>query len=380
MTGAAADADLRPWAAYVVGHHPRTLYIWHELHWAEFANLRWELGRGPWDRIPRELEDLRRALRILAAAGRCDPRLHGRFRDTLEDVAEVHREVVRMASDFIHVSQSVDPRFEFTSAKKALLSLCHISDQLIDQADDLRPWRDFGDRVGFEHDWLFDENPCCTIFPEILRQMARELAERRDRSFPKADTLIKLVDELEPPAGLESPADVEYQKWALSRLDRYVRCVLKRPPWTEPILLLDEDFLIIHGERIEYAARRRNLSWFAILWVLAERVLEPRMVGGHAVKHLERQEIVELSGIETQQENLPPMVSKLRNRVLKPAIEADCARRGIPVPSEVRKHWYIGPSTTLNRKSNVRGATRPTFYELLLRPDQIRICCPRPVW
>ena len=63
------DIDLKPWAAYVVGHHPHSLGIWCARLVYEFASNSFDAQGASWGRLTTEVRELKKALRALASGG-----------------------------------------------------------------------------------------------------------------------------------------------------------------------------------------------------------------------------------------------------------------------------------------------------------------------
>jgi len=55
------SVDLKPWAAYVLGHNLWTVRMWHQLAWTQPG-----LGEEVWDNVPLAVDQMRRAKIILA--------------------------------------------------------------------------------------------------------------------------------------------------------------------------------------------------------------------------------------------------------------------------------------------------------------------------
>src|SRR4051812_43762175 len=86
----ANDVDLGFWAAYVVSHHPYTLRIWLLDYLDNMAHENFDVcAKGPWDRLPRELEELEDALGVLERLDRINPSGLALFLRAMREYAEV---------------------------------------------------------------------------------------------------------------------------------------------------------------------------------------------------------------------------------------------------------------------------------------------------
>src|SRR5690349_17405221 len=122
--------DLRPWAAYVVGHHPLTLATWHKLQWTELRQYD-DPGRGPWDRIPRELEELASALGILADRHRVDATTLNRFRVQMERFTQIHNDILSTIVHLFFASRFVDWKEAEEPGSGALRDMAELAESLI---------------------------------------------------------------------------------------------------------------------------------------------------------------------------------------------------------------------------------------------------------
>jgi hypothetical protein len=52
------ESDMRPWAAYVVGHHRCTLRLWHETLWYDLSYNGVDLAEQSWEPISTEIQEL----------------------------------------------------------------------------------------------------------------------------------------------------------------------------------------------------------------------------------------------------------------------------------------------------------------------------------
>ena len=72
MMEANAQPDLLPWAAYVVGHDPRTLRMWHEGLWLQSVCDPGGMNDAALEPINAEIRDINEALRLLALKSKVD--------------------------------------------------------------------------------------------------------------------------------------------------------------------------------------------------------------------------------------------------------------------------------------------------------------------
>jgi hypothetical protein len=376
------ELDLLPWAAYVVGHHPASLMVWHRVHAGVVKDPSVRSSDRVAARIDAAIDELKEALRVLADAGRVDPGALDRFREPLERFVRIHGDIVQQGENPFH-----EPRyalgFEFepgevlTLGEIELDELSDLSAALIAAGDELCAYRDLGRRLGYLHYDLLEGDPI--LFDGVegcgealggLKADVEDLlgglaGSRRLAEF--FGTMSALPSW--PQAGAENRELFRRLRVGLALVDRHVRRVLSRQARPAPVLVLEGDAVYVHGTRFAYD--RHSPAWFAILWELAERAAHPEVINGKTRKHLTREEIRLRTGLgpDTQ----PSTISRLRNKVLRPATLDHYHKHGFPIPPGVAKDFYVGSPADRNRKYKY-GAP----YELHLRPDQIAIRCPRP--
>src|SRR5262245_453844 len=98
----ADDVDRRPWAAYVVARHVQTLRHWQEERWGEIVwgeNCTDEEDR---DRFFTELQELRKALRILALADQVKPAVHEELHRSLDQIELLYQNMDETPEQFDH--------------------------------------------------------------------------------------------------------------------------------------------------------------------------------------------------------------------------------------------------------------------------------------
>jgi len=141
--------DLRPWAAYVLGHHSRALRLWQNVYWQN-PQEEW----GAWDGVPLTIDEMDTARQHLVAlmAGNVYNELPVRFtalRTINDDIFEAWSKGVPYRTR--HFGDNSSPGGE--EAK----TLAILADQALGDTDPLKHWYRVGVALGHYRAELFIE-------------------------------------------------------------------------------------------------------------------------------------------------------------------------------------------------------------------------------
>jgi len=347
---AETEIDLKPWAAYVVGHHPYTLLLWHEMLWYDLTYCGPDVDEQSWEPIATEIHDLNEALRILAVEDLVKPGV----------LIELHRIVEGFESIGMTMveSPSLDDEAKRTMpGNHELLIMGDLSARVMEAPEELEAWRRLGAAVGLRK-YFLNGGPDGGHGQDLERpRRVQELA----RGLPTRDKTIKAIKKILQTVSATIP-EARGRFLELSRLDGELRAQLAHRVAPEPILVLDRETLSFFGET-------RPLKAFpqiemACLWILAER----------AGRSIPRQDIIREGSVNTDEHNLKFVVSRLRKH-LRAMAEAHCLKHGCARPSGLEDGFIRGERL---RGYRAEGSCGP--YALALDPALVRIQGPRPDW
>jgi hypothetical protein len=417
--------DWKSWSAYVLGRHPHTLQMCHALIWSPDPEKPLNDDPELWNQVRSELEELDLALTYLAESSRVVAAAVVPFREAKERFAKVHEELRRELEDPFFTGHYTALDDNDPPGRLSLSDLRFHSLRLLLTGDRLRPLWQLGTQIGSDLCYLtlneraswdkmlsefkFDEdseeeaagaealgpgsdpggvataeeNPDPPYCPDDLRvdgDLLRGLIEGaiesagltnawNESDFP--DRIDELCEGLRPPEGTSLSEADEHQLRALKPLDELVRSAIEHLLPPAPVLVFDRDALYVHDKRVAY--NEHTASWFAILWVLAEHVLDEHRIAEKRSKALTRAEIKAKSKFGPDKSHLQESISRLRGKILRPAIEKYYREKGLELPADIRNRCYIGPPERHNRRSEFYAP-----YQLDLEPEQIQILCPRP--
>jgi hypothetical protein len=329
------DPDRGPWAAYVVGHHPSSLTVWHTRYVYPERNPRGDqpgLFRG---RIARELLEVDMALEILTRSGKVAAAALNSFRQERELFATIHREHINVEKEIFYEPKVPLGSVDCDSGVSALDELDSHSRRLLEKTDYLLPFLELGRWLGNSQVRLRDEDPWERGDAEDWEWELEHLQDLiwwlpgsddslgSDRFEAFLENVCDLVND--PPDG-----SCERLALRLDQLDRYLRLKLRHWKGPAPVLELDHDHLLIHGRRVEY--NRHNRTYVALLWTLAEHLVDEGRIAAGRPKSLARSDIIQRSRISASPHRLPEPISRLRREVIEPATREFFRVAKLPVP------------------------------------------------
>ena len=348
-----AAVDRRPWAAYVVGHHPYALQALLE-NW-------WEFHRGsPLD--PSEVEgpdvfhlrdELEKALRILLLDRKLDGAVFVDYRRALDRFVSACRDVAAPTNG----NDRIDWSSEQPPGGKSWEDLIDLSAYLVVvDSERLQRWRELGEAVGKATHYLnagFVGAPSAKPILELVADLGKDeehafLKELRDVGERQA-----IYERVE--SGLIFDPE---------KLDVQVRYGLLKQKPPPPLLVLSRDEFVFYGKSfpLDVELDQGTKDGVAILWALAER----------AGKYTDRGKLIDECKMKSDRRHLPSKITRFRKKYLRPAIKEYFARIGSDPPGDLND-CHISSET-------LRGLKQQNPYRLSLKADQIRIIGPRPAW
>jgi len=371
---AETDYDLGPWAAYVLGHHPYSLWNQHMNDWRmirdegegedEGETPSRERSHG----IPQLLSEVDEALDILTRTARID--------------AVVLKNLVSDRAKFLAINQDINDTLEFDCDVISsinwnseiepgvgdLAGLMESSKQLVIEPQDLQLWLGCGAALGEYQFELYTHNIFYQRCHNSLRECIEQLRQRGD--YPWLEEMSHRVEQLSPTAPWRETSSFDSnnaQRQDLAKLDADLRQALRKQ--ARPALLLDlsPERLIFFGAQYyignlpagtkssDYAGRIPP-SEAAFLWVLARR----------PAQEVARRTIRDEGNLEREQGALQFYVHKLRE-ILTPALRAHCSRRRRPFSRDFKQCFIYG-------KRGQGGGP----YVLHLPPERVNVSLIRP--
>jgi hypothetical protein len=308
--------DSRPWAAYVVGHHPQSLRLRQEIRWTITGWPATAVGPEYSARYWVEVDELRRALRTLALADQVRPGVLVELHRAIDHFASVFREMVEALKQAAP-EQPSPPGLEDWREMESLAGSVLVA------SPELQLWVRLGFILGRCRLQLrsrpeVDRDGMARVVKD-LPDLATELC--RTRKFRFLQDVARIAEKVRGPekSGRRIPDHDRVSKWYLefSRLDLQVQSALKEQQVPEPLLEIDRDRLMLLGETRDLAGRSEDQ--IAVLWVLAENAERP----------VARRTILEEGKIVVgKASSLKSIVSRLRKDLLRPLIERSRSRKG----------------------------------------------------
>jgi hypothetical protein len=363
------NLDLKPWAAFVIGHHPYTLrlrqeWLWESLYWESPWEIP-QLGAPQWDPRLTDIEELRDALELLA--------LHEDVRAAA--LVELHRASDAFTSIYLPLGEhrepspddeeKPDPTAPGLGRAPAYPEWCRMiafAARVVGPSNVLQRWRELGARVGCG---LYKLRGSATLPSASPRpgELASIAGKFECEGNPPLGELVMLLSEIDRWAAAEDgsicwASEDECYLW-LSQLDLELQAALRQDP-PEPVLILDSHHITFLGIRRELADYRHLKSEIACLWVLALR----------AGAWVTRTDLITRAGIQTDEINLKFVMSHLRTKVLKPLAEEHYQDTNCDPPPELERVFILGE----------RGGLHGGPYRLDLDPALVRVSAPRPSW
>jgi hypothetical protein len=363
------SVDMKPWAAFVIGHHPYTLrlrqeYLWENLYW----ELPWEipqLGAPQFDPSLTEIEEFRDALDLLA------------FHEDVRAAAlvELHRATDAFTSIYLPLGEQLEPSppdeeekpdptapgLGRAPAYPAWCRMTAFAAKVVGPSNVLQRWRELGASVGRG---LYKLRGSATLPPASPRpgELASIAGKLEYEGSPPLDELVMLLSEIDRWAVAEDgsicwASEEECYQW-LSQLDMELQAALRLDP-PEPVLILDSHHITFLGIRRELADYRHLKNEIACLWVLA---LWPG-------RRIMRKDLILEAGIKVDELDLKFVISRLRSKVLRPLAKEHSQQFNCAPPPEF-EHGFI-----LGKRERYGGP-----YCLDLDPALVRVSTTRPSW
>jgi hypothetical protein len=343
-----ASVDRKPWAAYVIGHHPYALEALRA-NWWEFHQ------GGPLD--PSEVEgpdlfnlrdELEKALRILLLDRKLDGAVYVDYRRALDRFVSACRDVAAPTNG----NDRIDWSSEQPPGGKSWDDLIDLSAYLVD-SERLQRWRELGEVVG-KATYNLNAGLVGARSAKPVLELFADLGKGEEHAFLKKlrDGAGRAIYETE--SGLSFDPE---------QLDVQVRYGLLEQELPQPLLVLSRGEFVFYGRSVRLDDLDQDgKDGVAIIWVLAER----------AGMFTERGDIKKECKIQTDEWNLKVKISRFRAKYLKPAIKVYFAWSGGD-PTSILKDCHIQSDTK-------RGGSQLNAYRLTLKADLIRIIGPRPNW
>jgi hypothetical protein len=343
-----AEVDRRPWAAYVVGHHPFALK-------AVLANW-WEFEQG---RLldPSEVEDpdffdvreeLEEALRILLLDGKLGA-VYVDYRRALDRFVSACRAVAAPTNG----TDRIDWSSEQPTGGKPWEDLIDLSAYLVVGSEKLQRLRELGEAVGKATHYR-NAGSVGASSAKLILELVDDLGKSEEHAFLK-----KLRDDGERQVIYETDSGLRFDPELLDVQIRYGLLKQELPP---PLLVLSRDEFVFYGKSFPLDGKLDGITkdGVAIIWALAER----------PGKYMDRGKLIEECKLNSDQYHLQEKISRFRAKHLKPAIGAYFAGSGGD-PTSIPKDCHIEPGS---------GPHQLCPYRLKMDADRIRIIGPRPDW
>jgi hypothetical protein len=350
------NLDLKPWAAYVVGHHPYRCRIEQERNWQKVVWHGETLDCRDWCDLETGVEQIDEALRVLAKGGQVDAAV----------LVELHRAkdaFVCICKDQQLSTPAHDLDASAPFGATEWFRMLDFSEHLLTSRDELQMWRQFGTEVGRAQFQLWEASPVGGDYRQLQERDIR-LAEIAGRLTSEGRNAFLLRQASAEDNDGRPTQPVPTGRWTemarshleLARLDLQVRAILQQEAAPEPLLVLDAETLTFYGETKPFSECMP--AEVACLWLLAE----------NASKYVERSELTRVAGLASEL-HLKSHISRLRNKILKPLAEAGCGRSGAQLPPAYKEGFI---------KFSRGGEYDNGPYRLEIDPALVNIKAPRP--
>jgi hypothetical protein len=355
------DIDLKPWAAYVVGHSPHSLGIWCERLLHAFDTDSFDAQEASVGSFTTETRELKKALRALASGEQVRGAVLDELLDTLTRLEGTFRELAESP-------EMVDPEAPCWTGYSEWQHVVDLSARCVGPSEELQLWRKLGEAVGrsqyrlwvdpeLDRDFVPAEVGAIPAILRGLRRVARKALVQEIRQT------IKEVNEPAKRRTFEGRwSRVQARYAALSELDGRLRSALRERAAPEWLVALTEKTIGLLG--VSRPLKDFPESRMACLRVLAE----------HGCKPVEREVIIEEGGIETDPYNLRWIVHRL-DEDLKQWGREICKARGCDEPECVKSGFITGLRETRYAKHGTGGP-----YRLAVDRSRVRVDGPRPSW
>lgn len=354
--GVGDEVDLRPWAAYVLGHHPYCLVMTPDpirIEQREFVPVH---APRPWESYRDILGQIESAWEILGRKNL----LNGHH---LAQFVKFHADIETLVEAGMSSPDGSDPpggaagRRKYREAWKNLASL---SGKLLTATDDLPLWGAFGEAVGKSQLWLRDETKAEVLRLDELKSLVNAL-----NAYDQYPFLGEVADQLES-LGRDHSSDPDAagtglatgRRPALDRLAGEVQDALYRGVSPEPLLVLDRERLVFFEK--EFRLGSLPAAEVALLWMLTE----------HVGEEVPRQQLINEGNLSRDKFDLRFSILALR-KILRVAIKKYFSMRLRELPEGADDCFIVG-------KRGKRGEPGP--YQLALPPECVRVSDDRPDW
>jgi hypothetical protein len=343
---------LKPWAAYVVGHHPFSLPMWLENLWINLRVKYYDHDPQLLNSLCQELGELDDALEILTRADQGKPYPLLCFCRAWEDAK-------RRAREALDTSDWLVPDDGFIPADLQWDKLQRLQARLLEPRQELDRWRGLGATIGrcqFELGALppLDEDYVPRAELDAVHNQVARFVIREDGWIPSRVQLV--IARVSEPATGQTMGAVRnriYSRYKdVERLDRELLGDLRGRGRSEPQLILGPEEVTFFGGRMPL--RQVPVSELACLWVLAEQPGRP----------VERNTIICEGDINGSEYHLKSIVSRLRALLRELYIES--CQGGDSLPD----NCFI---SGLRAGKHLLGP-----YRLDLDPSRVLIVGPRP--
>jgi hypothetical protein len=374
--------DVRPWAAYIVGHHPYSLR-------RRYADLREsKLLVKPSARLERkgiavEIQELNAALRELALDGQTDPQASLEFHRAKDEYVAFCQQVTKPTQMRYDASESPgDSEWRYMVA---------FSKKVVATTEELQLWRELGTAMGkcifylsarpeesegefvpstvedlLEPAMRLSRNARNLFLREVIIA-AEEVAESmkpKSRQTPLSKisdrVLAELDDNFQPTIVKDYLSKLIDNHQYMMLIDARLRAVLRQYKMAAPILILDKDSIVLFKIRKKLHELRDCEKELRCLWVLAS----------HPNKLVERKLLRREAGISTPSVHLAPIISRLRSKVLRPLAKQYALYTGCRLPKGYSEGFFEGKRAI--------GNNGP--YRLLFDDTEVLVKLPKPDW
>ena len=254
-----AAVDRRPWAAYVVGHHPYALQALLENWWEFHQGSPLDPGEGEGPDLFDLRDELEKALRILLLDRKLDGAVYVDYRRALDRFVSACRDVAAPTTG----NDRIDWSSEQPPGGKSWEDLIDLSAYLVVvDSERLQRWRELGEVVGKATHHL-NAGFVGGVSAKPILELFADLGKGEEHAFLK-----KLSDERK--AIYRSETGHMFDPEQLDVQVRYGLLKQKPPP---PLLVLSRDKFVFYGKSfpLDVELDQGTKDGVAILWALAER-------------------------------------------------------------------------------------------------------------
>jgi hypothetical protein len=343
------DIDALPWAAYVCGHHPHSLYFTVEQIWDEYDLANSSAEPRSYDALDLDLNELDVAFDQLSRTDKCRT-------GALRAFQQAFLHLGRTCDLVANAPYDVRDRCNWPPGEYAL-ELDRHGKRLLDPASDLFALRALGAGLGrleygLAASWLTKHDYQANL-ATISGAIEKLPGDDKKWIQKRVHAALKRMDRSHPLI-----SGVENHKIIVD-LDCDLRATLWDRRTPAPLLVLDQESVTWFGQR------RRLLDEFssseaACLWVMAEQPGKP----------VKRQTIIKEGKLQTDELYLKCTVCRLKKR-LKEMTQEDFKRGASATRDYLTKDFITG----IRLPAEQFGP-----YKLNLPADRVVVRGPRPTW